>query len=927
MTFHSTYSFKKKDGEGYLHPIRGCSLLRVEYGDDVRRFFWIYNKDVADNFVKYVNSLKIEAHEMIMPTKSRFFLDIDLEIDNDNKETLIQQLLNEDLSNDLYQLDILSTKLIDIYATAIKYSLEEHSIDSNEIGFDYCATTRNRKNKISIHLITNMILSHSENKALAADIKEMLSIYKDNLDLDDYCSDLLANAVDSKQYRKHGSLALPYGWKKGAQTIISKQWAIPNQSYWLTRSDEWIASVDDVIHTNYDIKTVSEYSNQNASNDFITAALQHVSNIPIYDPMYFDIKNLRGEGCFRRPSRIAPSHCSVCDKKHERDHNLLLIFNEEKGFATWKCNRSPESKAKRFYFVPKEIKVSDADLEEFISKTDSTTQSQLADDVNKAIELVEASKKGLKQKEKKVIDEEEEQAKNRVYRIIGEQIDILPDDLFKTKLMPIDEFLITRYWDSPEAFATGFRMCHAFLTNKGNPKYLVKSIEYSKYESGDIVKSVCYKEYGLHEQKDSMKCAMFNIKDTKENKWVRISLYNIYTMIWQSKSTYACAKFIPHSPFEKPKSRNDDGSRVLNTFGGWLHDYDPNFEIDQELVDVWLFHGREVISDGDLDYFEYLMDWFAHIIQKPNVKTATVPMIKSDQRAGKGQYFMVFICYTVNPDLCLMTGNMDDIVGNFNSLSQDKLLIVLDEAVDAKDKSGVSRFKHMTAEGKQTINEKYKAQKTIQSFSNYACLTNHDFDTMIEKDQGRIFPKVASSKYCYDTEYWKNYRSKLLNLNAGKHIFHWLCRRDISNFNVRQIPRGDYEKELAKAQVNSCVKWMLDVRQEMFAAADNLTKQWTSDECYDKYKDWAPNNLNSKAGILSKLSFGKIMNEYKIPFKQLRKVLDDEERAKWIMKGATLPKDKDKQCSIRYREMSFNVLNECLSSVLTKDEKNQQIEE
>lgn len=927
MTFHATHKFKKADEEGYLHSLRGCSLLRVEFGNDIRRFFWIYNKDVADRFVEYINfSLKIEAHEMIMPTKCRFFLDIDLELDLDDKEHIIEQLLNEDVSGDVYQLDSLSNKLIDIYATAIKYSLEDHSIDATEIGFDYCATIRNREDKISIHLITNMILSHAENKAIAGSVKEMLNDYQENLKLDDYSATMLSKAIDDKQYRKHGSLALLHGWKKGVQSTIAKDWVVPNQSYWLTRSDEWIANVDDII-TNYDIKTVSQYSNKEASNDFISAALQHVGSIPIYDPKYFDIERLRGEGCFRRPARTSPSHCSVCDKKHDRDHNLVLIFNEEQGFATWKCNRSPESKAKRFYFVPKEIEVSETDIEEFVAKTDSTAQSQLADEMSKAIDLESENRKDLSPKEKNQMKVDDNEAIMRVLRTISEQVGNLPDSLFKTKNMTINEFLLTRYWDSPESFATGFRMCHAFLTNNGNPKYLVKYLECTKYESGDIIKSVCYKEYGLKEQKDAMECAMFNIKDTKENKWVRVSLYQIYCNVWQAKSTYTCAKFIPHSPFEKPQTRNDDGGRILNTFGGWLHEYDPDFVIDQELVNVWLFHGREVISDGDDEYFEYLMNWFAHLIQKPLIKTATVPLIKSDQRAGKGQYFMVIMVYTVNPDLCLMTGNMDDIVGNFNSLSQDKLLIILDEAVDAKDKSGVSKFKNMTAEGRQTINEKYKAQKSIQSFSNYACLTNHDFDTMIEKDQGRMIPKVASNKYCYDTNYWKNYRSKLLNLNAGKHIFHWLCRRDISNFNVRQIPRGNYEKELAKAQVNSCVKWMLDVRQKLLDGADETTKKWTSDECYEKYKEWAPNNLNSKSGLLSKMSFGKIMNEYKIPLKQMRKVLDEEERSKWITRiGITLPSDPNKQCSIRYREISFNVLTECLSSVLTKDEQNEKIE-
>jgi hypothetical protein len=925
QTFHATYSMKKKEGDGYLHPLRGCSLLRVEFGNDSRRFFWIYNQSVADKFVDHVNSLKIEAHEMFMPTKTRFFLDIDLELDDEDKETIIAQLLNEDNRNDLYQLDILATKLINIYSTAIKYSLEEHAITPSDIGFDYCATTRNRSNKVSIHLITNMILSHAENKAIGNNVKEMLKDYQDNLELDDYCVELLQKAIDDKQYRKHGSLALPYGWKKGVQTIMAHQWSLPNQSYWMTRSDEWLANVEDIA-INYDVQTISQYSNKSASNDFIESALQHVGKIPIYDPKYFDIQNLRGEGCFRRPSRIASSHCSVCDKKHERDHNLLLIFNEEKGFATWKCNHALQSKAKRFYYVPKEIEVSEADLDVFASKVDSTAQSQLAEELIKDESAKLEANKSLTPKEKKAIKEEEAESEKNAYRLICDQMEKLPDDLFKTMLMPIDEFLTTRYWDSIEDFAKGFRMCHAFLTNGMKPIVMTKSIEYSQYEGGDMIKSIRYNEFELKPKNNLAGMAHFSVKHNDD--WEYINLEYLYLAFWQSKTSYSSAKFMPHSPFVKATCRNDDGCRVLNTFPNWLHEYDPHFEIDMKIVDVWLNHALTVICDNDREYYEYLMSWFASIIQKPNIKTGTVPLIKSKQRAGKGQFFSVFMNYVMNPNMCLFTGNMDDVIGSFNSLAENKLLIILDEAVNAKDKQGVSKFKNMTTEALQTINKKFQAQKAVQSFSNFGCLTNHDFDSMMEKDQGRLFAKEANNSRCYDVAYWKNYRSTLMNSNAGKHIFHWLCRRDIKEFNVRNIPRGDYEKQLAKIQVSPVVKWMLDVRQKFLDTANAGEKIMTADESYDEYREWSSENAGSKSAVVGKAAFAKIVKEYLGEPTRMQKILTEKERSNWFLrKGVNLPTDPKKKCSIYYRIFTYKLLNEKLSSVLTHDEQNEQIEE
>ena len=441
------------------------------------------------------------------------------------------------------------------------------------------------------------------------------------------------------------------------------------------------------------------------------------------------------------------------------------------------------------------------------------------------------------------------------------------------------------------------------------------------------MKTTIYEETELKPKNNTV--SMFNFLVKHKDEWESINLEELLlNMVMSKKSTYHESKFMPHSPFVKPNCRNEHGCRVLNTFSNWLHEYDAHFEIDMKIVNVWLDHALTVICDNDVEYYEYLMSWFASIIQKPNVKTGTIPLIKSKQRAGKGQFFSVFMNYVMNPNMCLFTGNMDDLIGSFNSLAENKLMIVLDEAVDAKDKQGVSKLKNMTTEALQTINEKFKAQKTIQSFSNFACLTNHDFDSMIERDQGRVIPKEANNSRCYDTAYWANYRSTLLNATAGKHIFHWLCRRDINDFNVRDIPRGDYEKVLAKNQVNSTVKWMLSVRQKLLDTSDPTTYKYTVEECYDQYREWCPNHLGSKSSIVSETAFNKIVREYLGDLEQIRKKLTDDERMKWsIRKGANLPKDSSKRCSIRVRCISYNILNEALSSVLTFEEQNETIEE
>ena len=59
---------------------------------------------------------------------------------------------------------------------------------------------------------------------------------------------------------------------------------------------------------------------------------------------------------------------------------------------------------------------------------------------------------------------------------------------------------------------------------------------------------------------------------------------------------------------------------------------------------------------------------------------------------------------------------------------------------------------------------------------------------------------VASEHKVGDREYFNDMAKSLLNVNAGNHIFHWLLRCDLTNFESRSLPRTAYKKELAAKQ-------------------------------------------------------------------------------------------------------------------------------
>jgi hypothetical protein len=64
-------------------------------------------------------------------------------------------------------------------------------------------------------------------------------------------------------------------------------------------------------------------------------------------------------GNFVQVGRTKPSHCPECNRVHDNDDTLLLIFNEEKASAWWKCTHNEDMSGKRWFgkHSPKEIEV------------------------------------------------------------------------------------------------------------------------------------------------------------------------------------------------------------------------------------------------------------------------------------------------------------------------------------------------------------------------------------------------------------------------------------------------------------------------------------------------------------------------------------------------------------------------------------------
>jgi hypothetical protein len=388
-----SYRIKEQNSDNFIHDLNGLEILiRVNYPEKMFGFFWFYNISDAHKLIKFTNKiLRLESHEIIINPKIKIFYDIDLELTQEQLDSMIDWYSKYECDD----INDLSRHLANLYFDATLASLDEHGNDLEylQTNTDMMYSTRNRmidsKWKLSIHIITNIVCTIDECKAIVEDVKKNILHFPDDNQLeypDDYSS-LIINAIDTQPYHRLGSLSITGGKKivDGIEYTNELQ-----QKFQLITEEPFITRID---YTDNKIKfnqynAIPSYQingNITISEKFIKEVYEYLYKIPYFNHNDWDLESASHKGCTAILRRIHPSYCSICERTHDLDNTLIIIFNEQRGTGAWKCIRAEELTSKVFY----RYEGDDDDLEEF-SKINRLSNYHTNDDNNKPLILEES---------------------------------------------------------------------------------------------------------------------------------------------------------------------------------------------------------------------------------------------------------------------------------------------------------------------------------------------------------------------------------------------------------------------------------------------------------------------------------------------------------------------------------------------------------
>lgn len=162
--------------------------------------------------------------------------------------------------------------------------------------------------------------------------------------------------------------------------------------------------------------------------------------------------------------------------------------------------------------------------------------------------------------------------------------------------------------------------------------------------------------------------------------------------------------------------------------------------------DLWQFFGRiwGDLSDCDNRLFYFVVLYFAHIVQRPHLRTNRILCFKGPQGIGKTALLVNVLARGVFGNHVLVTENLNDVLGAFNDAVCRKTLIVLEET--PQNQFNWDRFKSNITSDSISINQKFHSVRSESNSANFVILTNNSFTGNISGQERRMAMIIGSDR-------------------------------------------------------------------------------------------------------------------------------------------------------------------------------------
>lgn len=222
-------------------------------------------------------------------------------------------------------------------------------------------------------------------------------------------------------------------------------------------------------------------------------------------------------------------------------------------------------------------------------------------------------------------------------------------------------------------------------------------------------------------------------------------------------------------------------------------------------------HIRDVLCGGDKKIFDYVIKWMANCVQFPGKPAEVAIVVMGGRGAGKGTFVNAF-GKLFGPHYKAIS-NPKHLVGNFNAHLEACVVLFLDEAFWAGDKTGEGVLKQLITEPQLMVERKHRDAQSVPNTLHIIMASNNSWVVPAGTDERRFLVLEANDSAKGNRDYFSALIKEKDDGGLEAMLFD-LMETDLSKFDIREVPQTVGLQNQKLHSLSNFDNWWLDTLKE-----------------------------------------------------------------------------------------------------------------
>lgn len=226
---------------------------------------------------------------------------------------------------------------------------------------------------------------------------------------------------------------------------------------------------------------------------------------------------------------------------------------------------------------------------------------------------------------------------------------------------------------------------------------------------------------------------------------------------------------------------------------------------------LFLAHVKNTICRGNEEHYKYVIEWMANAVQHPERPGQVAIVMRGGQGTGKGTFAKMF--GKLFGGHYKYVSNSKHVVGQFNSMLKDSVVVFADECFAAHDKAAESSLKALITEDQLRTEQKNIDNMVSRNCVHLIMATNREWAISADLDDRRFFVVEIDDEHQIDFPYFAALHAQMNN-GGYEALMHYLVTYDLASFNPWNCPKTDELRRQQDQSMDEQSSFLLHILEE-----------------------------------------------------------------------------------------------------------------